>query len=51
MLDYKKRIHSLEQKLEETLMISVERAEEIKRLLKNIEDLNQTIEERKIEIK
>jgi AmiR/NasT family two-component response regulator len=51
MLDYKKRILSLEQKLEETLMISVERAEEIKRLLKNIEDLNQTIEERKIEIK
>ena len=32
-------------------MISVERAEEIKMLLKNIEDLNQTINERNLEIK
>jgi len=32
-------------------MISVERAEEIKMLLKNIEDLNQTIDERNLEIK
>jgi hypothetical protein len=37
--------------VEETLMISVERAEEIKMLLKNIEDLNQTINERNLEIK
>lgn len=32
-------------------MISVERSEEIKMLLKNIEDLNQTINERNLEIK
>jgi hypothetical protein len=48
MLDFKKRIRSLENKLEETLLISIQRAEEIKVLLVNIEELNCTINERDV---
>lgn len=51
MLNFKNRIRSLEAKLEETLLISTQRAEEIKSLLLTIENLENTIVEKNLEIK